>query len=59
MLLHGVLVAAGLALVVWGLPASHRLKGWPGIPAAIAVLAGVLLALLGTLLVAAPDFFKG
>lgn len=59
MLQYGALVAAGLALVVWGLPASHRLKGPPGILAAVAVLAGVLLALLGTLLVAAPDFLKG
>jgi hypothetical protein len=59
MVLHVALAAAGIALVVWGLPAVHRLKGLPGTLAAVAVLAGVLLALLGTLLVAVPDFFKG
>lgn len=59
MLLNGALIALGIALVMWGLPASHRLKGTPGILAASAVLAGVLLALSGTLLLAVPDFFKG
>lgn len=59
MLLNAVLIAFGIALCAWGIPAAHRLKGMPGILAASAVLAGVLLALYGTLLVAAPDFFKG
>jgi hypothetical protein len=59
MVLHGALIAAGIALVVWGLPAAHRLKGMASILAATAVLSGVLLAISGTLLVAAPDFFKG
>jgi hypothetical protein len=59
MVLHGALVATGVALLVWGLPAAHRLEGMASIFAATAVLAGTLLALIGTLLVAVPDFFKG
>jgi putative effector of murein hydrolase len=59
MLLNGALVALGIVLAAWGLPAAHRLKGIPGILAAFTVLAGVLLALYGTLIVAVPDFFKG
>ena len=57
--LNAALITLGIALCAWGIPATHRLKGMPGILAASAVLAGVLLALYGTLLVAAPDFFKG
>ncbi|HJV36702.1 hypothetical protein [Geomonas sp.] len=53
------MVVAGLALVVWGLPAAHRLKKPLDILAALAVLVGVVVALLGALLVAVPGFFKG
>lgn len=53
------MIAAGLVLVGWGLPAAHRLRSPLDIPAALAVPAGVLLGLLGTLLLAVPGFFKG
>lgn len=56
---HGAMIAAGLVLVGWGLPAAHRLRSPLDIPAALAVPAGVLLGLLGTLLLAVPGFFKG
>jgi len=56
---HGAMIAAGLVLVAWGLPAAHRLRSPLDIPAALAVPAGVLLGLLGTLLLAVPGFFKG
>lgn len=49
----------GIALVCWGLPAAHRLKSPRDVMAAFAVLVGVVLALLGTLLIAAPGFFQG
>ncbi|QXE86444.1 hypothetical protein KP003_19115 [Geomonas nitrogeniifigens] len=49
----------GVALIGWGLPSAHRLRSPLNIVAAAAVLAGVLLALLGTLLVVAPHFFQG
>lgn len=49
----------GIALVCWGLPAAHRLKSPLDIVAALAVLVGVVVALLGALLIADPGFFKG
>ena len=53
------LALAGIALIFWGLPASHRLKSPLDILAALAVLVGVLAALLGALLFAVPGFFRG
>ena len=58
-LVHIALALAGIALVCWGLPAAHRLKSPLDLVAALAVVAGVVAALLGTLLTAVPDFFKG
>lgn len=59
MLLHSAMIVAGLVGVVWGLPAAHRLQRPFDIIAALAVLAGVIVALLGVLLLAAPHFFHG
>ncbi len=53
------MIGVGLALVIWGLPAAHRLKKPWDAAAALAVLAGVIVALLGTLLTVVPGFFKG
>ena len=59
LILHLAMVGIGLGVVVWGLPAAHRLpKPWDA-AAALLVLAGVILALLGTLLTVVPGFFKG
>ena len=53
------LIIAGLALIVWGLPAAHRLRRpWDAV-AALAVLAGLCAAIVGTLLTAVPGFLKG
>ncbi|HEY6837700.1 MAG TPA: hypothetical protein VI389_03070 [Geobacteraceae bacterium] len=57
--LYPLMIVAGLVLVVWGLPAAHRLRRPYDILAALAVLVGVIVALLGTLLTAVPGFFKG
>lgn len=58
-MLHPAMIALGLGLVIWGLPEAHRLrKPWDA-AAALAVLAGVIVALLGTLLTVVPGFFKG
>jgi hypothetical protein len=58
-LLHGGLLLAGICLMVWGLPASQRLqRPWDTL-AALAVLIGVILGLLGALLLTVPNFFKG
>lgn len=52
------LIIAGLAAIVWGLPASHRLKFPFDIAAALAVLAGVVAMAMGALLVIIPDFLR-
>jgi len=52
------LVIAGLAAIVWGLPAAHRLRQPFDIAAALLVLAGVIAAAMGVLLVIIPDFFR-
>lgn len=54
-----MMIAAGVAAAAWGFPAAHRLQGARGILAALAVLAGVILSLLGTLLLIVPGFFEG
>jgi hypothetical protein len=59
LILHLAMIACGLGVVAWGLPAAHRLKPPLDTVAAAAVLAGTALALLGTLLAAVPGFFKG
>ena len=52
------LVIAGLAAIAWGLPAAHRLRRPFDTVAALAVLAGVVAAAMGVLLVIIPDFFR-
>lgn len=59
LILHLAMIGSGLGAVVWGFPAAHRLKKPWDIAAALAVLAGVILALFGTLLTVVPGFFKG
>lgn len=53
------LILCGMAGVVWGLPAMHRLRKPFDILAAITVLAGVISALIGALIATVPGFFKG
>jgi len=52
------LIIAGVASIAWGLPAAHRLRQPFDIAAALAVLAGVLAAVMGVLLVFIPNFFR-
>lgn len=52
------LILVGLAAIIWGLPAAHRLRFPLGIAAALAVLAGVVSMSMGILLVIIPDFFR-
>ena len=57
--LHLAMIGLGVGAVAWGLPAAHRLRRpWDAV-AALVVLAGVVLAFMGTLLSAVPGFFKG
>lgn len=58
-ILHLTMIGIGVGAVVWGLPAAHRLKKPWDVTAALLVLAGVILALLGVLLTVVPGFFKG
>lgn len=52
------LIIAGLAGIVWGLPAAHRLKSPFDIAAAVVVLCGVIFFALGILLAFIPGFFQ-
>jgi len=52
------LIIAGLAGMIWGLPAAHRLKNPYDIAAAVAVLCGVVALSLGILLTFIPGFFQ-
>jgi len=57
-IVYAGMVLAGIALMCWGLPAAHRLKSPCDILAALAVLAGLVAALLGALLISVPGFFQ-
>lgn len=52
------LILAGVAAIVWGLPAAHRLRPPFDIAAALAVLVGIILSAFGVLLTAVPHFFR-
>lgn len=52
------LIFAGISAIVWGLPASHRLKKPYDMAAALAVLAGLATLLMGILLTIIPNFFR-
>ncbi len=51
------LIIAGLAGMIWGFPAAHRLKFPFDIAAAVVVLCGVVAFALGVLLTLIPGFF--
>jgi len=51
------LIIAGLAGMIWGLPAAHRLKFPYDIGAAVVVLCGVISFAMGVLLTFVPGFF--
>ena len=53
-----LLIIAGLAGMVWGLPAAHRLKSPFDIGAAVVVLCGVIIFAMGVLLTFTPGFFQ-
>lgn len=59
LILNLAMIGVGIGAMVWGLPAAHRLKKPWDFVAALVMLAGVILALLGTLLTVVPDFFRG
>ena len=52
------LIAGGLLLSSWGLPAAYRLRAPWHIVAALAALAGVITTLMGALLLVVPGFFS-
>ena len=53
-----ILIIAGMAGIIWGLPAAHRLKSPYDIGAALVALAGVVVTTLGVLLTFIPNFFR-
>jgi hypothetical protein len=54
-----LIAAAGLLLILWSLPACHRLPRRAAVAAACLFVLGVALLLVGTLLMAVPGFFGG
>jgi hypothetical protein len=59
LIIHLIMIGAGIGAIVWGFPAAHRLRSPWDVAGALLVLAGVILALLGILLAAVPGFFRG
>lgn len=53
-----VLIIAGLAGMIWGLPATHRLKRPYDVAASLVVLFGVIIFALGVLLTFIPNFLS-
>lgn len=53
-----LLVIAGLAGIIWGLPAAHRLKSPLDCVAAVIVLLGVIAFTMGILMTCVPGFFR-
>jgi hypothetical protein len=58
LILHMTMIGLGIGAIVWGMQAAHCLKKPWDVAAALLVLAGVIIALLGTLLTVIPGFFK-
>jgi hypothetical protein len=54
-----ILIIAGLAGMIWGFPAAHRLKKPFDVGAALVVLCGVVCFAFGVLLTFIPGFFQG
>ena len=55
---YPLMIVIGLGCIAWGLPAAHRLRPPFDVVAALAVLAGVCIALVGVLLTVVPGFFN-
>jgi hypothetical protein len=53
------LIIAGLAGMIWGFPAAHRLKKPLDSGAALVALCGVVTFAFGVLLTFIPGFFHG
>ena len=53
------MIISGIATAGWGLWAAYNLKKPYDVMAALCAPAGLVLALLGTLLVCVPGFFSG
>ena len=56
--LHAVMVLAGLLLLGWGFWAAHNAKKPLDVIGTLAILAGFVTAILGTLLLCVPGFFS-
>lgn len=56
--LYALMIPAGLLCLGWGFWAAHNAKKPIDIIGALAILAGLATALLGTLLFCVPGFFS-
>ena len=57
-ILYVLMTAVGLALLFWGFWAAHNAKKPLDIIGTLAILAGFVTAILGTLLLCVPGFFS-
>jgi len=55
--LHALMIPAGLFGIGWGFWAAHNAKKPVDIIGSFVILAGLVIALMGTLLVCVPGFF--
>lgn len=55
--IHALMIPAGVLALGWGFWAAHNAKRPFDIIGSLAILAGFVTALLGTLLVCVPGFF--
>jgi hypothetical protein len=55
--LYAIMIPVGILGLGWGFWAAHNAKRPVDILGSVAILAGLIVALLGTLLVCVPGFF--
>lgn len=56
--LYALMIPAGLLGLGWGFWAAHNARKPLDIVGSLVILAGFAVALIGTLLVCVPDFFR-
>ena len=59
MLLNILMTLGGLFLIGWGFYASQNMKRPVDVIGAFVTIAGLVLAVVGTLLICVPGFFAG
>ncbi|MGA2191775.1 MAG: hypothetical protein ABSG42_00140 [Nitrospirota bacterium] len=58
MVLHSIMIVVGILALGWGFWASQNAKRPLDVIGAFVIIAGFIVAILGTLLVCVPGFFS-